>query len=259
MESKDFAQRWLVPDYARAWDLATVTEVRHESADAATLRLELPQPVDFVAGQYYLVRLRIKTGPGNVEQAYSLSSSPWPSSPFVEITVRAVPGGRVSPVLVRRVEVGDQLHLRGPFGSLTWDETSEDAVVMIGAGSGVAPFMSIVRYASNRQSKVPMVLLSSSRDRTSILFRAELEELSHLRNTLSVVHTLTRSPSDLGARFHRLIDGPMINEVIEDFGLRDRTSISLLVAGPTEMVSSVRRSIATLGVPEHRINTELHA
>ncbi|MEO9180831.1 MAG: FAD-binding oxidoreductase, partial [Acidimicrobiales bacterium] len=158
MESEHFAQRWLAADHAREWDVATVTDVRHEGADATTLRLELPQAASFVAGQYYLVRLCISTGPGTVEQAYSLSSSPWPLSPFIELTVRSVPGGRVSPVLARQVEVFDQLHLRGPFGSLTWDETNEDAVVMIGAGSGVAPFMSIVRSASLRGSTVPMAL-----------------------------------------------------------------------------------------------------
>lgn len=259
MRSEEFAQRWLAPDHSREWDVATVTQVRPEGADATTLGLELPQPADFVAGQYYLVRLRVNARPGVVEQAYSVSSSPWPSSPFIEMTVRAVPGGRVSPVLVRQVGVGDQLHLRGSFGSLTWDETNGDAVVMIGAGSGVAPFASIVRYASARESPVPMTLLSSSRDRASILFGEQLEEFSHRRDSLSIVHTLTRSPSDPDVRYHRRIDGPMIDEVIGELGLRDRTSLSLLVAGPIEMVSSVRHSIATLGVPEYRVNTEIHA
>lgn len=259
MESEAFTERWLAPDHSREWDVATITEVRHEGADATTLRLELPHLADFVAGQYYLVRLRTDTGPGTVEQAYSLSSSPWPSSRFIEMTVRTVPGGRVSPVLVRQVGVGDQLHLRGPFGSLTWDESNDDAVVMIGAGSGVAPFTSIVRYASARESTVPMALLSSSRDRESILFGEQLEELSQHRDSLSIIHTLTRSPSDPSVRYHRRIDDHMIDEVIAELGLRDRTSISLLVAGPTEMVSSVRRSVATLGIAEYRINTELHA
>jgi ferredoxin-NADP reductase len=259
VESDEFAQRWLATDHGRQWDVATVVAVCPEGTDATTLRLQLPVPANFVAGQYYLVRLRVGTAPKVVEQAYSVSSSPWPPSSQIEITVRDVPRGRLSPVLARQIVAGDQLHLRGPFGSLTWNEADGDALVMIGAGSGVAPFTSIVRFASARRSKVPMALLCSSRERASVLFGEQLEELSRRENWLSVVHTLTRSPSDPWARYHRRIDASMIDEVIGGLGLRDRTSLSLLFAGPPEMVTSVRRMVATLGIAEHRIDSEIHA
>ena len=67
--------------------------------NAPTPLLELPEPVDFVAGQYYLVRMRIDGAPGFVEQAYSVSSSPWPPSSKIEITIREIPDGRASPLL----------------------------------------------------------------------------------------------------------------------------------------------------------------
>ena len=259
MDSDGFAQRWLAPDRGREWDVATVAEVRSDGPGAATLQLELPDPADFVAGQYYLVRIRVEGPPGAVQQAYSLSSSPWPSSPLVEMTVRAVPEGRVSSVLAHRVVAGDQLHLRGPFGSLTWDGSEGEPLVMIGAGSGVAPFTSIVRFASARRSTTPMVLLCSGRDRASTLLRTPLEELNRREDWLSVAHTLTRSPEDPWARFHRRIDAPMIEQVVGELRGWDPTSCSLLVAGPPEMVTSVRAAILTLGVGGDHVVTEIHA
>jgi len=259
MSSNEFPQRWLAPDPGGLWLVATVVGVRADGRDATTLLLELPEPVDFVAGQYFLVRLRVDAAPRVVEQAYSVSSSSWPPSSTIEITVRDVPGGRLSPVLARRVSAGDQLHLHGPFGALTWDGVDASPLMMIGAGSGVAPFASIVRSASARRSTTPMALLCSSRDRTTALFREALDELDHREDRLSVIHTFTRDPEDLSAPYHRRVDASMLNEVIGKLRLWDPTPPSLLIAGPLEMVAGVRQACATLGVEDERVNYELHA
>lgn len=258
MSSSDFFQRWLAPDPDRLWNVATVLAARADGSNATTLYLQLPKPADFVAGQYYLVRLRIDDIPRVVEQAYSVSSSPWPPSSKIEITVRDVPGGRVSPLLARQVREGDQFHLHGPFGDLMWDGTDTDPLLMIGAGSGVAPLVSILRFASARRSTVPMTLLYSSRDRASVLFRTALEELDRRKDWLSVVHTFTRSPGDLMARHHRRVDASMINEVIEKLGGRDPAPLSVLIAGPVAMVASARQACATLGIEGGRVICELH-
>jgi ferredoxin-NADP reductase len=165
----------------------------------------------------------------------------------------------MSRVLARQVREGDQLHLDGPFGALTWNEAGGGALLMIGAGSGVAPFASIVRFASARQSRVPMALLCSSRERASVLFREPLEELDRREEWLSVTHTFTRSPRDPSARHHRRIDAAMIDEVIGELGLLDLAPLSLLVAGPPDMVVSARAAIGTLGIGDGRIRSELHA
>src|SRR5665213_4288123 len=96
MRSDELAQRWLAPDLGRLWEVATALGVRPDGSDAATLRLELPGPAHFAAGQYYLVRMRVDAAPKAVEQAYSVSSSPWPPNSEIEIIVRGVPSGRVS-------------------------------------------------------------------------------------------------------------------------------------------------------------------
>ena len=259
MSSNEFFQRWPAPDRGRLWLVATVVRVRSECSNVKTPLLELPEPVDFVAGQYYLVRMRIDGAPGFVEQAYSVSSSPSPPSSKIEITIREIPGGHASPLLARQVGEGDQIHLRGPFGSLTWNEADGGPLLMIGAGSGLAPFESIVRFASTRHSTVPMALLCSSRDRASILFREPLEELDRCQDQLSVIRTFTRSPRDLSAHFHRRIDAPMINEVIGKLSSWDPAPLSLLIAGPLEMVASARQARQALGIEGGRINYELHA
>ena len=250
--------RWLAPDPGGLWEVAEVVGVEPETAEATTLRLALPETPDLLPGQYYLVRLATPAHAGAVQQAFSVSSSPYPPSPTVDITVREVSGGRVSPHLAREVRVGDQLHVYGPYGFLTWTEDDGGPLMLIGAGSGVAPLVSIVRYAAARGASMPMVLLCSSRDRSRVLFRAALEGLERQAPWLSVVHTFTRSPKDGFARYHRRVDAPMINEIAHTAALGP-DDMSYLVAGPAAMVGAVREALSSVGVPDARVSSENHA
>ncbi|MGH9046389.1 MAG: FAD-binding oxidoreductase [Acidimicrobiales bacterium] len=247
--------RWLVANRADLWEPARVVAVDRE-ASGTTLRLRLAQPPDVLAGQYYLVRLVIDRPPGEVQQAYSLSSSPSPLTTDVEITVREVLGGRASPILARRVQVRDLLQVRGPFGFLTWNEADGGPLGLIGAGSGVAPLVSIVRYATARHLDTPMTMLCSSRDRRSVLLRAPLDELHHRQRWFKLVHTFTRSQRDPIARYHRRIDADMLAEVMES---GDLAAWTFYVAGPADMVLAVRTMLGALGADDDRIYSEDHA
>jgi glycine betaine catabolism B len=249
--------RWLAADPTHLWERARVVAVHH-GGSATTLRLRLPTTPELLPGQYYLVRLAIDTVPGSVQQAYSLSSSPFPVAPEVEITVRAVEGGRASPLLAHEVAVGDLIQVRGPYGVLTWTENDGGPLVLIGGGSGVAPLASILRYASARHIGIPMTMLCSSRDRSTLLLREPLQELSRRHAWFELVHTFTRSRWDPYARYHRRIDVPMLAEVMEQ-ARAHVAGASFYVAGPGDMVISVRAALEQLGIPQSSVYSEDHA
>ncbi len=252
------ADRWLAADRDNRWQTARVVDAVHDAADAVILGLELPEPPEAEAGQYYLVRLAIDTAPGAVQQAYSLCSAPDPSSTRIEIAVREVPGGRASPRLVHEVHGGDHLEVRGPFGFLVLDDGDVGPVGLIGAGSGVAPLVSLARGAARRATDTPMTLLCSSRDRSTLLLADALESLDAAHDWFSVTHTFTRSPDDGYAAYHRRIDAAMLAEVFGDD--TDRLGPGeFFVAGPGAMVLDVQQALVDLGVPADRIATEDHA
>ena len=57
-------------------------------------------------------------------------------------------GGLVSPVLVRDTPIGSKLEVRGPYGAFNWTEDMGGPLLLVAAGSGVVPFMSMIRYAN---------------------------------------------------------------------------------------------------------------
>lgn len=151
------------------------------------------------------------------------------------------------------------MHVQGPFGFLTWSEDGGGPLLLIGAGSGVAPLVSIVRSAAARRATTPMALLCSSRDRHNVLFRQALEELGRAEPWLSIAHTFTRDNGDAYPRYHRRVDTAMIDEITATSFGPARADATYLVAGPPDMVAAARSALAELGVADSRISSEDHA
>ncbi|WP_123532974.1 ferredoxin--NADP reductase [Halosimplex salinum] len=113
---------------------------RYERPHPMLTRIEFEpkRRFEYLAGQYVGLRYR-----GN-SRAYSLASSP--TRDTVEICVRRVPGGDISPRLCADLSVGDKVTLRGPRGDLVLDDPSERDLVFLATGTGVAPFKGMIDY-----------------------------------------------------------------------------------------------------------------
>lgn len=114
---------------------------RSERPYPSLLRIEFEEEetdIDFVPGQYVTVRY------DGTPRPYSIASSP--NDEYVEICVRRVPGGTLTPRLADTIEEGDEVVLRGPNGDFTLQEPSARDVVFLATGTGVAPFKSMIDY-----------------------------------------------------------------------------------------------------------------
>jgi ferredoxin-NADP reductase len=232
-------------------ELATVTAVIPEAPDTVTLRLARGRTKGFLPGQHFIVQ--VPTG-GRFPslESYSVASSPWPDPTSIDLTVKEVPGGRVSPVLVRRIPVGAVLEIEGPFGHFTWDEDDGGPLALVGAGSGVVPLVAIVRYAAAKGLQVPIRMLCSATDREHAIYFDLLSDLSDAHHWLEVTHTFTRDRHDTAARYHRRIDTAMLDESFAQIA----AGCLAYVCGPFDMVRTVETGMASIGVAATRTNTE---
>jgi len=121
-----------------------IAEVRRETPSAVTLVLEdaeRPGVFDFRPGQFFTLVADLDGRP--VRRAYSASSAPGGSR--LEVTVKHVDGGRFSTHVHRNLRAGDRLSVRGPSGAFHADPAATHDVVLIAAGSGITPMMSMIR------------------------------------------------------------------------------------------------------------------
>ncbi|MFC5218659.1 ferredoxin reductase [Streptomyces coerulescens] len=155
---------------ATLWQTATITEIRRETPHAATFRLAVPHWAGHLPGQHLM--LRLTAGDGYVAQRhYSLASAP-DDSGHIELTLHHVDGGEVSGWFHTVAEPGDRVEVRGPLsGFFAWP--GDRPALLVGAGSGVVPLMSMVRHHRARGLDVPLRLLVSARSPEELIYARE--------------------------------------------------------------------------------------
>jgi NAD(P)H-flavin reductase len=129
--------------------LAVVEGVQDVARDTRRLVLTLAEPLAFRAGQH--VELRV---PGTERsRRYSMANAPVDNL-RLELQVRREPGGVASDKWVfRRAEPGQEVAVRGPLGDCWWEDDTDEPVVMLAGGTGLAPMLSMLRHASPTRTK----------------------------------------------------------------------------------------------------------
>jgi len=230
------------------WLVATVAETIPETAQAVTLRLDVPDWPGHRAGQHVDVRLTAEDG-YSAQRSYSIASPP--GSERLELTVERIDDGEVSPYLTTVADVGDQFELRGPIGGwFVWDAVDPTPVLLVGGGSGVVPLRAMLRHHAASGSTAALHLVQSARTLGDVIYRRELEALAGPRRAVTV--TLTReSPPDWTGRRGR-VDAALLADVGWPPSARPRC----YVCGPTGFVEAVADALVQLGHEPQRIRTE---
>ncbi|QCX75434.1 Stearoyl-CoA 9-desaturase electron transfer partner [Streptomyces sp. YIM 121038] len=155
---------------AAHWQQALITEIRRETHAAATFRLKVPDWQGHLPGQHLMLRLTAADG-YVAQRHYSLASAP-DDSGEIELTLDHVPGGEVSGHLHTVAREGDTVEVRGPLsGFFAWP--GDRPALLLGAGSGVVPLMSMIRHHRRAGLTVPLRLLVSARTRADLLYADE--------------------------------------------------------------------------------------
>jgi ferredoxin-NADP reductase len=157
---------------ASSWTTATVREVERFGESYVRLRLEVADRTDHVPGQHYVIRLRAPDG-YTAQRSYSIASDP--ADPLIELMVECLPRGEVSGFLHDVVEVGDVLEARGPIGRwFVWG--GKVPSICVAGGSGVVPFISMLRYARRLGTEPALKIVASAQTRERLPYVDELEE-----------------------------------------------------------------------------------
>ncbi|MFD8568866.1 ferredoxin reductase [Streptomyces sp. NPDC059639] len=155
---------------AAAWQRAVITEIRRETPQVSTFRFAVPGWQGHLPGQHLILRLTAEDG-YTAQRHYSLASPP-DDTGHIELTLDHVDGGEVSGHLHTVARVGDTVEVRGPLsGFFAWP--GDRPALLIGAGSGVVPLMSMLRHHRLRRLTVPLRLVVSARTAEDLIYAAE--------------------------------------------------------------------------------------
>jgi ferredoxin-NADP reductase len=156
---------------AGGWTTGTLVEMDRDDR-LVRLRLAVEDRVDHLPGQHYVLRLRAEDG-YTASRSYSIASDP--GDPLLELMVECLPGGEVSGFLHDEARTGDVFELRGPIGGwFTWDGSLP--VMCFGGGTGVVPFVSMLRHARRIGALDRIRVCAVGRSHTALPYFDELRE-----------------------------------------------------------------------------------
>ncbi len=229
----------------------TVARVDPLTDDSAAVTFDVPPGLAgrfaFAPGQSLTVRR------GDERRSYSICAV---RGHAPRIGVREVAGGAVSGWLVHQVRPGDVVEVQAPSGSFVPDLDVPGQHVLIAAGSGITPVLSIAGSLLAAQDSSTATLLYGNRRSDSVMFADEIADLKDAYpDRICLVHVLSREPREV----------ELFNGRLDAAKLRALLPVTVDVAavdhwwlcGPFGMVEDAIGLLAELGVPRERIHREL--
>jgi ring-1,2-phenylacetyl-CoA epoxidase subunit PaaE len=232
----------------------TVARIDRLCADAVAVTFDVPpelaEEYRFRPGQSLTLR-RVVEGMDE-RRSYSICA---PAGQPPRIGVREVPGGALSSWLVHEVRPGDRIEVQPPSGSFTPDLSSPGRHVLIAAGSGITPVLSIAASAL-ADATSEATLLYGNRRAESVMFADEIADLkdSHPAQ-FQLAHVLSREAQEVEL-FSGRLDAGRLRRLLP--ALCDVAEVDhWWLCGPYGMVTDAMAVLAELGVPAPRVHREL--
>ncbi len=229
----------------------TVARVDPLTDDSAAVTFDVPGRLldvfTFAPGQSVTIRR------GDERRSYSICAA---RGRAPRIGVREVPGGAVSGWLVHEVKAGDVIDVQAPSGSFTPNLDQPGCHVLIAAGSGITPILSIAGSVLAAHPDSTVTLLYGNRRNDTVMFADEIADLKDAYPARTcLVHVLSREPQEVEL-FNGRLDPGKLNSLLPvtvDVAVVD----AWWLCGPFSMVQGAIDVLTELGVPRNRIHREL--
>ena len=231
-----------------------VAKVDRLCDDATAVTFDVPaalaETFTFLPGQFLTIRRTVS----GVEHRRSYSIASAVGAP-PKIGVREVAGGAISGWLVHDVRPGDVIDVQPAAGSFVPDLTVAGRHVLIAAGSGITPVLSIASSVlADRTSKATVIYANRRSD--TAMFVDELAEVkdAHLERA-EIVSVLSREAQEV-EMFNGRLDAAklasLLPAVCEPAGVDH-----WWLCGPYDMVIDATRVLAAFAVSDDKIHREL--
>lgn len=225
--------------------------VFQETPDVKTFRFVDPEggslPFTYLPGQF--LTLTVEPGGKPIKRSYTIASSPTQRD-YLEITVKREEKGVVSRFLHDGLKPNDLIDVSAPAGNLTFTGEDDDCIVLIAAGVGVTPIMSVTRYLTDRCWEGDIYVLFVCRTAEDIIFKDEFEERARKYPSMKLYISLSRANDGWTGPTGRL-SGESISAFVPDIAQR-----RVHICGPNTMMNATKEILIDLGLSKDQIKTE---
>lgn len=249
-----------------------VKAITRETPEACSVTFDIPPSLRsvfaFKAGQYLTLETSIDGE--DVRRAYSICTAPTESD--LAVTVKEVHGGKMSTYINAKLKVGDTLQVLPPTGNFVVepDHDQRRYHVLIAAGSGITPIMSMIKTILEDEPMSECHLLYGNRNENTIIFKDQLDHLStKYKGQLHTTHVLSKPvlhrQKGIGGFFKAPVPhwkgatGRITTDRLEDY-LRDhdipRQKAHYYICGPGNMIQQMDNHLSQSIEQKSQIHVE---
>lgn len=213
------------------------------TADHFKLWLEPSEPFPFVPGQYCTI------GVNGLERPYSIVSSP--HEPLIELFIELIwpPDGRLTPLL-HALKVGDTVTLRPRAKGVFVLHPEYSHHVMVATVTGVAPFVSMLRYAlrAPEYDSHCFYVLEGASYADEFGYDDELDALAQDRANVAFVATCSRPQEVRNALWHGETGrvNTIVDRYVQGWSL-DPSTTCIYACGNPQMIEDIKARAARSG------------
>ena len=233
-----------LPDDAHLSTHAFVRKLELLNHDILLVELEALSHFEYRAGQFINL-----VHDGMHVRSYSLASVPRLDK-HIQLHVRRLPQGRVSGWIHGELSIGQRVEIRGPAGDCIYvPGKPEQALLLIGTGSGLAPLYGILRDALDQSHQGPIRLFHGSRDLHGLYLMDELREMERRFPNFSYYPCLSGSH----------VPGGFIAGRVHEAALRETPDLKgwrVFLCGHPEMVKLTRKNAFLSGASLQHIHAD---
>ncbi|WP_343669171.1 iron-sulfur cluster-binding domain-containing protein [Chitinophaga sp.] len=229
-----------------------ITAIIKETADTFTYRFQPVngEPVVYEAGQFltFLIELH------GVEyrRSYSFSSAPG-IDPAPAVTIRRKENGEISRHIHDHWKVGDIITTLQPSGRFTLDEIpgSPFDVFLFGAGSGITPLFSLLKYILHYHTQAHIKLVYSSPTQEQTIFHQQLQSLQEqYAEQLHIIYLF--SAEGIVRRLSNGLLEPLVKEQLK----YNSSLAQFFVCGPPEYMRMALLTLTFMGYSKQQLHKE---
>jgi len=213
---------------------------------------ELRSDYQFLPGQYLTLRADIDGD--DIRRSYSICSHHHART--LEVGIKRVEDGRFSN-FASKLKTGDSLQVMTPEGRFTAEIGGQHNFLLIAAGSGITPCLSIAKSVLQDEPNSTITLLYGNHDTSTIMFRDDIDNLKNLyTERFMLTHLLSSEKQDAD-----ILNGRISAEKLKSFDesnlLDFATFDAIYICGPQEMTDNCKQGLQELGVSKDQIKFEL--
>jgi ferredoxin-NADP reductase/nitrite reductase/ring-hydroxylating ferredoxin subunit len=241
-------------DQKPEYDLTLLEKEKVEGTDVMSFKFSKTS-LKYTAGQHAYFEIGgVYNDPKGPIRHFTIASSPTEDFILMSTRIRDTPYKKRLSLL----ENGMKVKVRGPEGKFVLHEDYSKSAIFLSGGIGVTPFRSMIKYATDKQLPIRIIMFDSNRNQENILFKKEFDECASINKNLQIIYTITEEEQNQsGANNWKGEKGRIDKAMLTRYsGDSEQKNSVFYICGPPAMIKAMQDLLQDIQISKYQIRVE---